>query len=165
MIARAVPSLRPAVVAGVLVLTAGCGGREPEPDDHAAAVAVAEDNLAALASADVEALCETYGATSQQQAFATYDVDDCAGYAAAHVADPGSGYRVTRHLEADFEAGDAEGDGERVTVGFTGEVGYTGDVPEAIDYYEEHPTVSGAVVVRREDGAWRVDVAATEETF
>jgi hypothetical protein len=152
-------------VAGVLLAAPGCAG-DAEQDEHAEAVAVAAAYLDAFADADVEALCATYTSASQQAAFATYDdVDDCAAYAAAHTADPESGYRVTRHMEADFETGEAAGDDQRVEVGFTGEVTYTGDVQEAVDHYEEHPTVSGTVVVVRDGGAWRVDAAATEETF
>lgn len=149
---------------GVLLAAGGCGDNAEQPD-HPEAVAVAEEYLDAFAEADVEALCATYSSESQQAAFATYDVDDCADYAAAHVADPKSGYRVTRHMEADFETGAAEGDDDRVEVAFSGEVSYTGDVQEAIDHYEEHPTVSGSVVVVRDGGEWKVDAAATEETF
>lgn len=149
---------------GVLLAAGACGDDAEQPE-HPAAVAVAEEYLKAFSDADVEALCATYSSESQQAAFATYDVDSCADYAAAHVADPESGYRVTRHMEADFETGAAEGDDERVEVAFSGTVTYTGDVQEAVDYYEEHPTVSGSVVVVRDGEEWKVDAAATEETF
>jgi hypothetical protein len=153
---------RPAGALALAVVLVGCGGSSP----HADAVEVAEAYLDAVAAVDVRALCETYSADSRQEEFAHYDdVEDCAAYEVAFIRDDTSGYRVTETMEQDFEIGEAIGDDQRVEVAFVATLTYTGDNEAARQYYDENPTVPGAVVLVRDSDGWGVDAAATQASF
>lgn len=150
------------------LVAAGCSGDGPavqQPEVDPAAVAVAEEYLDALADVDVAGLCETYSGASRQAEFEEYDVTDCAAYEVAFIRDDTSGYRATETMEQSFEVGEATGDADRVEVAFVATLTYLGDNAAAQQFYEENPTVPGAVVVVREGEEWGVDKEGTQESF
>lgn len=158
------PRVVPVLTVVVLTLV-GCSSDEPEEPQHSEAVAVAEAYLDALSAVDLAGLCETYSEDSRQAAFSSYDVDNCDDYEVAFIRDDTSGYRITATMEQSFEMGDATGDDERVEVPFTATLTYVGDNDAAEEFYEENPTVPGAVIVVRDGEEWGVDAEATQESF
>lgn len=158
------PRVVPVLAATALALL-GCSAEGPGEVEHAEAVAVAEAYLDALAEVDLTGLCETYSEKSQQAAFASYDVDDCEEYEVAFIRDDTSGFRVTATMEQSFEIGEATGGDERVEVPFIATLDYVGDNDAAREFYEENPTVPGAVIVVRDADGWGVDAEATQESF